>query len=310
MKTASIYILAILVLGLIGNPILQHTIIYQDKAHDNLYLLGVNAYAESDKNKHDLETNNDQTDNNQTDEDQSEDDQTDNNQTDEDQSEDDQTDNNQTDEDQSEDDQTDNNQTDEDQSEDDQTNSTQTKQQMMEKNSEEIITKLQQEITQLKKNLQTLIEKLQNGEYYGDISNLDTQIKSYAVTFEGTATSMDGLSTQPVTGELFIENLVTNDYFAKFKVTGGEIQVGQTTYDLAFGKVRVTSNDAIKNSMVLIGQVIDDQGNGSTIRMNIDSAQPLEEDFGQEPIDLQINSPQSKIAGQWLLEGNGKLSLS
>ena len=265
MKTASIYILAILVLGLIGNPILQHTIIYQDKAHDNLYLLGVNAYAESDKNKHDLETNNDQTDNNQTDEDQSE---------------------------------------------DDQTNSTQTKQQMMEKNSEEIITKLQQEITQLKKNLQTLIEKLQNGEYYGDISNLDTQIKSYAVTFEGTATSMDGLSTQPVTGELFIENLVTNDYFAKFKVTGGEIQVGQTTYDLAFGKVRVTSNDAIKNSMVLIGQVIDDQGNGSTIRMNIDSAQPLEEDFGQEPIDLQINSPQSKIAGQWLLEGNGKLSLS
>ncbi len=121
---------------------------------------------------------------------------------------------------------------------------------------------------------------------------------------------MDGLSMQPVTGELFVENLVTENYFAKLKVTGGEIHVGQTTYDLAFGKVRITSNDAVKNSMVLIGQVIDDQGNGNTIRMNIDSAQPLEGDFGQEPIDLQINSPQSKIAGQWILEGNGKLSLS
>ncbi|MBI5378454.1 MAG: hypothetical protein HZA82_07520, partial [Thaumarchaeota archaeon] len=55
MKNASLYILAFLVLGLMGNPLSQHALNYQDKTNDNLNVLGLNAFAESDDDEQDSE---------------------------------------------------------------------------------------------------------------------------------------------------------------------------------------------------------------------------------------------------------------
>ncbi|TBR22363.1 MAG: hypothetical protein EPO63_07430 [Candidatus Nitrosotenuis sp.] len=161
----------------------------------------------------------------------------------------------------------------------------------------------------MEQRLQSLLEKLQTGQYYGDISQPDSEIKSYDVSFDGTATSLSDGSAQNVKAKFVIENLSTKDYIATFKVTGGQVQIGQTTYDLAFGKIRIMSDHTAKDSILLIGNLIDEQGNSNGIRLSISSAQSLDGDFGQQPIDLTVVQP-SKIAGQWLLEGNGKLSLS
>ncbi|MGI0082537.1 MAG: hypothetical protein ACREAG_04485, partial [Nitrosopumilaceae archaeon] len=78
-----------------------------------------------------------------------------------------------------------------------------------------------------------------------------------------------------------------------------------------FGKARVTSSGSTgeKDSMVLIAQVMDDEGNGTTLKILLDSAVPLEGEFGVEPAQVDIKMPQSKIAGQWFLSASGQLSV-
>ncbi|MEM2160625.1 MAG: hypothetical protein QXN55_06705, partial [Candidatus Nitrosotenuis sp.] len=59
--------------------------------------------------------------------------------------------------------------------------------------------------------------------------------------------------------------------------------------------------------ILLVAEVMDDNGDITTIRMNLDSAQSFQM-ADTQPLDLEIKSPQSKIAGQWVLEGTGSLS--
>jgi hypothetical protein len=93
-------------------------------------------------------------------------------------------------------------------------------------------------------------------------------------------------------------------------VTGGEIVVGENIYDLAFGKARASSSGTSgeKDSMVLIGEVIDFEGNQNTLRITLDLAESLEGKFGSTPIDFEI-LPQSKISRQWSINAQGQLSL-
>jgi len=177
----------------------------------------------------------------------------------------------------------------------------------------DLIYELQQKIEQLEDRIQTLLEKYESGEYFGTVPEVDSEIKSYIITFDGSATSIDDESIVDAEGQIFIENLLTiNDNISKFRVTGGEISIDNTFYDIVFGKARVSSSGSSgeKDIVVLLGQVIDfvdEDDESSTLKLVINSEASLEGDFGLVPISIEI-LPQSKIAGHWYLSGSGQLS--
>jgi len=178
----------------------------------------------------------------------------------------------------------------------------------------DLIYKLQQKIEQLEDRIQTLLEKYESGEYFGTVPEVDSEIKSYTITFVGSATSIDDESIVDAEGQIFMENLLTiGDNISKFRVTGGEISIDNTFYDIVFGKARVSSSGSSgeKDIVVLLGQVIDfadEDDDSSTLKLVINSETSLEGDFDLDPISIEI-LPQSKIAGQWYLSGSGQLSL-
>ncbi|KKL27320.1 hypothetical protein LCGC14_2386310, partial [marine sediment metagenome] len=148
-------------------------------------------------------------------------------------------------------------------------------------------------------------------EYYGTLTQLDAVAKSHSISFNGTATSIyDESVTTGLEGEIFIENLMTGSNTSKFKVTGGEIIVGDNIYDAAFGKVRVSSLGVSgeKDSMVIIIQTFDSEDNDNTIKLTLLFDSAIKADLGTEPISFEIK-PNSKISEQWFLSGSGTLSL-
>ena len=174
-----------------------------------------------------------------------------------------------------------------------------------------LIEKLEQRIAQLEQRLQTLLDKVESGEYYGTLTQLDTVTQSHSISFDGTATSIyDESVTTGLEGEIFIENLMTGSNTSKFKVTGGDIIVGTNIYDAAFGKVRVSSLGVSgeKDSMVIIIQTFDSEDNDNTIKFTLLFDSAIKADLGTEPISFEIK-PNSKISKQWFLSGSGTLSL-
>ncbi len=104
---------------------------------------------------------------------------------------------------------------------------------------EKLIEKLEQQIGNLEKRLQNLLEKYESGEYYGNISAVDDVTNFYVISFSGTALSIfDESVTTNMSGELRMENQVTASNTSKFKITTGEIEIGEAVYDIAFGKAR------------------------------------------------------------------------
>ncbi len=176
---------------------------------------------------------------------------------------------------------------------------------------DELIQRLEQRIADLELRLQTLLNKVETGEYFGTVPKIDPVLHSYSISIDGIASSLfDESVTTDVSGEIFIENLVTTSKVSKFKVTGGEIFVGDNIYDVVFGKARISSSgpSGEKDSMVLILQAMDTEGNTNTIRLGLNFGSALEGDFGVEPIELETVS-NSKISGQWSLNVSGELSL-
>ena len=175
---------------------------------------------------------------------------------------------------------------------------------------DEKIIKLQQKIDELEQRLQALIAKFETGAYYGPIPEPDPVTTSYSIIFDGSATSLDDDSVvTDVEGEIFLETQMTGTHTSKFRITGGEILVGDTFYDFVFGKARISSSgqSGEKDSMTIIGQVMNDQGETRTIKISLNSVTPLTGDL--EPVEFEIKMPRSKIAKQWSLSASGQLSL-
>ena len=158
--------------------------------------------------------------------------------------------------------------------------------------------------------VEDLLEKLDSGQYFGPVVGTEPSPKSYSISFDGSASSLNDSETTAVSGEIFMEPLGSIKDTAKFRVNGGQILVGDTSYDFVFGKARMTSSDQSGNndSITIIGQIIGDDGDVKTIKLVLYSAAPFEGDFGLEPIDVEIMMPQSTISNQWSLSASGTLS--
>jgi len=176
---------------------------------------------------------------------------------------------------------------------------------------ENLIEKLEQKIDNLEERLQQLLEKYESGEYYGNISTADAVTNSYVISFEGMALSIyDESVTAEMSGELFMENQVTTSDTSKFKILSGEVIVGNDIYDVAFGKARASSSgpSGEEDSIVIVLQTIDSEENNNTIKITLGFNAPLEGEFGSPPEEFEILD-NSKVSGQWILDGSGQLSL-
>jgi len=60
--------------------------------------------------------------------------------------------------------------------------------------------------------------------------------------------------------------------------------------------------------MVIVLQTIDSEENNNTIKITLGFTSPLEGEFGNPPEEFEILD-NSKVSGQWVLEGSGTLSL-
>jgi len=176
---------------------------------------------------------------------------------------------------------------------------------------ERLIEKLEQQITDLEERLQSLLEKYESGEYYGNISTADVVTNSYVISFKGTALSIyDDSVEAEMTGELFMENQVTTSDTSKFKILYGEVIVGNDIYDVAFGKARLSSSgpSGEEDSLVIVLQTIDSEENDNTIKITLGFNSSLEGEFGSPAEEFEILD-NSKVSGQWILDGSGQLSL-
>ncbi len=177
-------------------------------------------------------------------------------------------------------------------------------------NAGQIIQQLQQNMDQLQKPLQSILSDLQTGQYYGPTMGGDSVINSYEISFTGSAVSKNSVNASNISGQIFLQNMITSDSVIKLKVIGGHIEIGSTSYDLAFGKARVTySSEGAKDSMTVIAIVTDNIGNPSTMRILVQTSSPLEGNYGLAPISVTIQSPESQVNGIWSLSGAGQLTL-
>lgn len=61
--------------------------------------------------------------------------------------------------------------------------------------------------------------------------------------------------------------------------------------------------------MILLGQIMDDQGEVHTLRLTLNTTTALTSDFGSESVPFEIDPSNSKIAKQWTLDASGDFSL-
>ena len=186
---------------------------------------------------------------------------------------------------------------------------------LSEERANKILEKIAKETDKTDDRVQKLIDKFQSGKYFGENKNTDKEIKSFTLSFEGTAVEIgDKSTTESLSGEIYLENLLTGSHSKKFRVTGGSISIAEGTdnaevFDVIFGKARLSSSGqgGEKDSMILIAQT----SNGVDIR-TLKLSINLSEEFDSETesVDIEILSPRSKIASEWFLGGLGSMGLT
>jgi len=167
--------------------------------------------------------------------------------------------------------------------------------------SEVIIEELEQKIQGLEERIQSLLEKLEQGSYHiPENVREDSYKSSFNVSFEGQ--SDDGA----VVGSVFLENVATREDVAKFKVTGGQVLVGESVaYDVLFGKARIVKGPA-SDILMIIAQIIDAEENVSTIRLAVEASE-LKDNITQGIADFNLG-PQSKISNKRIAGGTGQIA--
>jgi hypothetical protein len=182
---------------------------------------------------------------------------------------------------------------------------------LSEERANKIRERIQKETLKTDQRVQKLLDKYQSGEYFGNIKNKDTATRSFTMFFEGTAVEIsDSSNVHTLSGELFLENQVTGNHVKKFRVTGGELLVGDVeVYDVVFGKARTSSSGSggDKDSMIIIAQTSDGV-DVKTLKLNIDLSEELNSET--DSADIKILFPRSKISSQWFLSGIGNLGLT
>lgn len=174
--------------------------------------------------------------------------------------------------------------------------------------SEVIINELEDKVsrgmTGVDSRVQSLLAAIDTGRYHLPTSiSEDAQKNSFNVSFEGQ--TRDGMQ-EPIIGSIYLENTVTRSEVTKYKVTGGEIFVGNNAYDVVFGKARMVSDPQL-DVLVILGQIMDVNGNVSTIRVGIES-NDLKEGIASGNTEFKL-TPNSKISNKFVHNGESVINV-
>ena len=185
------------------------------------------------------------------------------------------------------------------------------KEKLTEERAAKLIAEFEKKTQKVNERLEKLLQKLDEGKYYGPITDVDPTPTSYTISLQGVASQIsDSSNIVSLDGTLFLENLSTKNKIKKFSVTGGELFVGdELIYDVIFGKARLSSSGTggEKDSMIVIAQVTDGT-DVRTLKMNLDLSDTF--DSQTESLEIDVLHPRSKIASQWLLSAQGTISLT
>lgn len=174
-------------------------------------------------------------------------------------------------------------------------------------NADQIIARLEQKISNLENRLQLLLANMQNGRYYGPVSEKN-QTQSYVISFSGDAVAQGNSTTNAnVSGTVYLETTFLTPGISQFKVTGCQLTVDTVFYDCVFGKARAFSSQAgNQNSVLILAQIMDDEGEVNTMKMTAVTGQSFVQIQG--PTDMSVEPNDGKIAGKWKFEASGTVS--
>jgi len=173
-----------------------------------------------------------------------------------------------------------------------------------------------QKIDQLKPNQKGLLKKVASGEYLGTTLGGDSYTNTYRLDFVDVYANAIGNSgeTDTVIGHITMENVVTRSNNLKLKVTECNLFV-DVDYYCAFGKARAISSGpgGEKDSMVIIGLMQDTNNpeNRGTIKIFLNTDTSLNElSVGDDLVNADIRTPQSRIGHQWFIGGAATLEIT
>jgi len=178
--------------------------------------------------------------------------------------------------------------------------------------SERIQAKLMEQMDKLDQREQALLAKVNSGEYLGPTLGGDPVTDTYFVSFDALdATGIGNDETDTFLGHITMENVITKSNNLKLKVTDCELIGSFSTYYCVFGKARATSSGSggDKDSLVIIAFLEDDDENRNTLKISLSASSSLTE-LGSDSVAVTINSPQSKIASQWFIGGEGTIEIT
>ena len=144
----------------------------------------------------------------------------------------------------------------------------------------------------------------------------DSYTNTYRLDFVDVYANAIGNSgeTDTVIGHITMENVVTRSNNLKLKVTECNLFV-DVDYYCAFGKARAISSGpgGEKDSMVIIGLMQDTNNpeNRGTIKIFLNTDTSLNElSVGDDLVNADIRTPQSRIGHQWFIGGAATLEIT
>ena len=155
---------------------------------------------------------------------------------------------------------------------------------------------------------QKLLGKVQSGKYFGSVSTQDSEVTtSYKISLAGASTSSDSSTQSRMSAKIYLDTLISGPDVSKFSVIGGQVLAGDTSYDILFGKARITGGQA-QQTMTLVAQIMDDDANVTTLKLTLNLDSSLQ-DIDQGLVDVEVLSTKSTIGDSWTLEGSGQILL-
>ena len=159
-----------------------------------------------------------------------------------------------------------------------------------------------------------LIDKVEDGSYYGDIIELpEEDTTNYVLSFQGDAYSASNANdVKAVSGDVNLELVRLGDSGATLKVIGGQIVIENVAtgelhnvHDVAFGRSRANFDN---NSLQVAINTVDTNGQPHTFAMLIKMDGIFPTELGSS-IDIVATDGKSKSGTQWILDFVGSLAV-
>jgi len=159
-----------------------------------------------------------------------------------------------------------------------------------------------------------LIDKVEDGSYYGDIVELpEEDITNYVLSFQGDAFNTSNENdVKTVSGDVNLELVRLGDSGATLKIIGGQIVIEDATtgelhnvHDVAFGRSRANfENDSLQVAI----NTVDTSGQPHTFAMQIKMDGIFPTELGAS-VDVVAKDGKSKSGTLWILDFVGSLSV-